>query len=165
MTSNKTVAASGTPISPDLSAAVLEPFIAAVRMCIGEMAAVNVEQTPRREAAAPVSGISVLVELESPIKKALVLSFPRPTAIGLARRILSDVAVDLDEELIRDCMCEIGNVVCGQAKALCADTPHAFRFSLPKVVNACELDSISGGILAMFACDLGPFELRVFLSR
>jgi len=78
--------------------------------------------------------ISAALSLTSATDGFLVLRFPRRTADAIARRVLDGVTTELDERMTRDCVGEIANVVAGQAKAMLAETPFHFAFSLPKVV-------------------------------
>ena len=81
--------------------------------------------------------------------------------------MLADVTTELDEQLIRDCVGEIGNVVSGQAKALLAGTPFAFTFSLPEVVvGANHFQPASGQecLVVAFNSDQGEFSLRLLLN-
>jgi CheY-specific phosphatase CheX len=98
---------------------------------------------------------------------ALVLSFPQTTAAALARRILAGVTTEVDESLIRDCVGEIASVVTGQAKALIAERPFRFGFSLPQVVvNAEEFQPQQGSdsLVVEFNCDQGEFALQLFVN-
>ena len=118
-------------ISTDIRNKLLEPFITATRTALGEMASTEItvrescHGTYDREAGC----ISALLQLDSATLGYLSLIFPKQTATNLARRMLAHVPTELDEQLICDCVGEIGNVVAGQAKTLLAGTPYCFTFS------------------------------------
>ena len=111
--------------------------------------------------------LSVVVGLASATMEFLVLSFPERTAAALAGRMLAGVTEKLDEGLIRDCVGEIANVVCGQAKAMLAGTLHQFVFSMPKVVagaNESQPRQDLDCLVVVFSSDRGEFTMRVFLK-
>src|SRR5262245_56499445 len=86
--------------------------------------------------------LAAIVELTSAAVGALVVSFPRPTAEALARRMLTSVTEPLDDSLIQDCVGEMANVVAGQAKAMLADGPYRFDFSVPMAAASRPLPDI-----------------------
>jgi len=163
------IAADGPqPVSAEIQDKLLEPFITATCAALGEMASAEVVvravyQSPGHHA---LGDISAVLGLTSTNEGCLVLSFPERTAADLARRILAGVSVDLDEQLIRDCVGEIGNVVAGQAKALLAGTPYHFAFSLPRVVGVNDFQPPAGldCLVVAFNGDPGEFALRLFLK-
>jgi CheY-specific phosphatase CheX len=62
---------------------------------------------------------------------------------------------------------EIANVIAGQAKAILADTPYRFTFTVPEVVAAREFrppQSLDCLVVA-FRSDQGDFALQLFLKR
>ena len=81
---------------------------------------------------------------------------------------MSGFTQELDENLIRDCMGEIANVVTGQAKAMLAETPYGFAFSLPPiVVDSKEFRPPSpclDCLIVAFLCDQGEFAMQLFLK-
>jgi len=164
------IAAEGAqPVSAEIRDRLLEPFITATRAALGEMA--NTEVVVRTVCRNPgphaLSDISVVLRLTSATEGTLVLTFPEQTAAALARRILAGVSAEVDEQLIRDCVGEIGNVVAGQAKALLAGTPYHFAFSLPRIVAGVDDLQPAPGLdcLAVaFNSEQGEFTLRMFLK-
>jgi chemotaxis protein CheX len=167
---SETAAEGAEPVDVEIREQLLEPFITATRAALAEMASTDVVvravcHNPGRPA---VDGISVVLRLTAATEVSLVLSFPEQTATALARRILAGVSAEVDEQLTRDCVGEIGNVVAGQAKALLAGTPYHFTFSLPRVVTgvdefrpAPELDCL----MVAFNSEQGEFALRLLLKR
>jgi chemotaxis protein CheX len=131
----------GTPESA--GERLLEPFIEATRVALREMAGTEVVVREVYRDAPPRTPVDVaaLVRFTPAAEGPLVLGFPMRTAAGLAGRILAGAAGPPDEDLVRDCVGEIANVVAGQAKAILGDTPRRFTFSVPEVVA-------------------GPFEFR-----
>jgi CheY-specific phosphatase CheX len=98
----------------------------------------------------------------------MIIGFPNRTAAALGGRILTGIANEVHENLIRDCMGEIANVVAGQSKALLAETPHRFIFSLPPIVmNAEEFHPPSNldCLIVVFTCDQGEFTIQLFLDN
>ena len=173
----------GQPVVGELREKLLEPFIAATRAALGEMAGAELvvrgvyRQTMHHVLGdlAAVIRIRSITDDSSPSvagetvrgEGAMVLGFPQRTAAALAGRILAGVASDVDENLIRDCVGELANVVAGQAKALMAERPVRFGFSLPQiVVNADEFQPQQGldCQVVAFTCDQGEFALQLFVN-
>ena len=149
---------------------LVEPFITATRVALGEMAATEVAVRAVYQTALhyTLGDIAAVLGLQSATEGFLVLGFPRRTAEALAGRILAGVKDEVDENLIRDCVGEMGNVVAGQAKAILAETPYRFTFSLPEiVVGTKELLPRPGldCLVVAFGSDPGEFTLQLFLKR
>jgi chemotaxis protein CheX len=159
----------GQPVSSEVRDGFLEPFIAATRAALGEMAGIELsvwavyQQIMQRL----LGDIAAVIGLRSPTGQAsLVLGFPQRTAAALTQRILAEVTETVEEDLIRDCVGEIANVIAGQAKALMAERPIRFEFSLPQVVvNANEFRPNQGldCLVVAFHCDQGEFALQLFV--
>jgi chemotaxis protein CheX len=160
------VAEGEQPVSPEIRAKLVEPFITATRTALREMA--NTEMVVRavcRSSSHPASDdISAVLQLTPAIDGSLVLSFPERTAAFLARQVLAGVTAEVDNQLIRDCVAEIGNVVAGQAKALLAGTPFHFVFSLPRVIIGIDDLQVAGLDCLFIAFDggFGKFALRLY---
>jgi chemotaxis protein CheX len=161
----------GQPINEATHSQFLEPFIAATRAALAEMAgtAVTVRTAVRTDSPQALGDVSAVVQLTSATPGYLILGFPRRTAAALAKRILTGVVKSMDEDLVRDCMGEIANVISGQAKALLAGTPQHFSFSLPRVVigGAPELGSDPGRdcLVVALGTDLGEIALQLLCPK
>jgi chemotaxis protein CheX len=157
----------GHPISDEVRFGLLEPFIAATRATLAEMA--GTEVVVRAAAGADLfqvlGDVSAVVRLTSATDGYLVLGFPQRTAAALAERVFRGVVTEIDEDLINDCVGEIANVVAGQAKSLLATTPYHFSFSLPRVVigGAPELGPHPGRdcLVVAFGTDMGEIALQL----
>jgi len=164
------IAAEGAQsVTPVIREQLLEPFITATRAALGEMASTDVVVRAVCQNPGPhvLGDISAVLRLTSATQGTLVLSFPERTAAALAGRILASVSAEPDEQLIRDCVGEIGNVVAGQAKALLAGTPYHFTFSLPRVVPGVDDFQPAPGLdclAVVFNSEQGEFALRLFLK-
>jgi chemotaxis protein CheX len=164
----------GQPVIGEIH--LLEPFIAATRTAVGEMAAteVGVRGMVRKSMHQALGDIAAVIGLSrkgssqsAASPGSLVIGFPQGAAAALARRILTGVSTDVDQKLISDCMGEIANVVAGQAKALLAETPYRFLFTLPPIVaDARDFRPPTGldCLLVGFTSDLGEFTLQLFLN-
>ena len=64
----------------------------------------------------------------------LVLSFPAETARRSPGECSSKSHQAPDDELIRDCMGELANVIAGQAKTLLAETPYQLLLGTPTIL-------------------------------
>jgi chemotaxis protein CheX len=160
----------GLPVIGEVRENLLEPFIAATRAALGEMAGAEpvVRAVSRKPMQHALGDIAAVIRLRSIRGDAsLVLGFPQRTAAALARRILADATQAVEEDLIRDCVGEIANVVAGQAKALLAERPVRFEFRLPQmVVNGAEFRPPKGleCLVVVFDCDQGEFALQLFVK-
>ena len=94
---------------------------------------------------------------------------PAATAAVLARRVLAEAASAPDDDLIRDCLGELANVVAGQAKTMLADTPFQLVLATPSVLSRAGLGVGSrpgtDGLVVVFDSDAGSFALQVCLDR
>jgi chemotaxis protein CheX len=156
------------PVSSEIRDKLVEPFIRATRVALEEMARTEVvaRGVYQNRGHHLLADVTAVIRLTSAIEGCLVLSFPERTAATLARRILADVSAEVDEQLTRDCIGEIGNVVAGQAKALLAGTAYQFSFSLPTViVDANDFDPPLGldCLIVALNGNSGEFTLQLFL--
>jgi chemotaxis protein CheX len=163
------VAEGAQPISEENRDKLLEPFITATCTALGEMAGteVVVRAVYQKAFHQTLGDIAGVLGLRSATEGFLVLSFPNRTATAIAGRILAGVTQEVDENLVRDCVGEITNVVAGQAKAMLAGTPYHFAFSMPRVVGAGHelrpLPSLDCLVVA-FSSAHGDFALQLFLN-
>src|SRR6185436_11611210 len=79
--------------------------------------------------------ISAVIGLIARAEGAMVLSFPDGSAEAVVKRILAGMTDDPAEDMIRDCIGEIANVIVGQARGLLAGTDYAFAMSTPTIVS------------------------------
>jgi chemotaxis protein CheX len=122
------------------------------------------EKTPHHA----MGDIAAVIEIKSTPEGSLVISFAKPTAEALAGRILGDAMRVGDDNLMRDCVGEIANVIAGQAKALLSGSPYQLAFRLPQIVVTAQEFRIRpglGALVIVFSCELGEFVLQLFLNR
>ncbi len=132
------------------------PFVAAVGVALRELT--GIAAAPREAGPNESGDLSAMILMTH--DGFLVLRFPMATATALAERML-DGAASADEEMVRDCMGELANVVAGQAKALLSGTADHFAFSTP-VVGADQPDlPTDGWRVVAFDTPVGEFLLRV----
>jgi chemotaxis protein CheX len=158
------------PVSEAIHDLLVEPFISATTVALGEMAgaSVVVQMVCQKELRQTLGDVSAIVRLKSASSDQglLVFDFPTPTAASLAAKVLAEVGEELREDLIRDCMGELANVIAGQAKALLAGTPYQFVFSTPMIFVGVgqELPCPPDWPCLIVACssDHGDFALQLF---
>ncbi len=113
--------------------------------------------------------LSGVVYLSGRANGRVALSFPLSTAQRVVAGMLGIAPAELSDSLLRDGIAEMANIVAGNAKALLADTPYAFRISLPQVTQGqSELPaSRSGqhGVSKHFESPLGPLVMAVWLEQ
>ena len=152
----------------DIREQLLDTWLEATRAALGEMAGTQVfvqavNETWRHDG---VEQFHAVVSLSSSFLQTLVLSFPLDTATNLAKRILPEAGVAVDDDLVQDCVGEIANVVAGQAKALLGGTLYQFTFSIPTVVvrtDPLQSDDCRIGPIIALNCDQGEFSLGIVL--
>jgi CheY-specific phosphatase CheX len=143
-----------------------EPFVTAVRLTLGEMAAdyIDVRAAERHSGPRTLGDINAAVELRTGLEATLVLSFSQQTATAIARQIMKDSAHEITAALAADCMGEIANIVAGQAKTILAEGPNHFVFSTPVISS--EVATRDAETLAIqFDSTLGDFALQLCLRR
>ena len=159
----------GQPVDATVRDQLLMPFVEATRAALGEMAGteVTVRAVYRATPDHSLTDISAVVRLAAATEGLLVLSFPGSTAAALARQVLAETICAVGEDLVRDCMAEIANVVAGQAKALFAETPYRFAFFVPEVLVGGRRESWpkqgSKCLVIDFASVLGGFMMQLVL--
>jgi chemotaxis protein CheX len=159
------------PVSQEFRERLLDPFIEAVCLTLREWAGTEatVREVSRTAQPRTLGDVSAVLGLVSDREGALVLSFPAPVAAALAGRILAETAAEPGEDLIRDCVGEIANVIAGQAKAMLVGTPYHFTITLPTILRGAghEVPNNPGGesLLVAFGSDLGDFAMQLCLKR
>ena len=161
-----TISERASAVSPEIEECLVQPFIGAVTLALTEMAGTEllVQGIFHRPAAATLGDIFALIRFAGS-DDGFLLSFPRPTAVALSRRILANAVEQVDESLMQDCLGEVANVVAGQAKALLAQTRFHFTFSTPIVACA----SLPAGpvkfdrdcVAVIFRGEPGDFALQI----
>ena len=154
------------PITPDLRKQLAEPLVTAVEQTLSQMAGAEVTVRSAYQSSHPagMGDLSVTLTLTQSLEGLLILSYSAGTAEALARRILADVAEQLDPAMIADCMGEIANIVAGQAKALLHGTPNHFLFSTPKITLGEEGMAFKEGMTSLvlaLECEQGAFALQL----
>jgi chemotaxis protein CheX len=158
------------PVSPEIRELLLEPFIAAANLTLGELAQVEpvVRSVYRTAQPRTLGDISAVLGLSSEPGEVLVLSFPAATAEALAARVLAEVTRAPEDALVGDCMGELANVIAGQAKTLLAETPYQLLLGTPSVFSGAGVEvgppPDIGGLIVVFDSDEGDFALQVCLN-
>jgi chemotaxis protein CheX len=161
------------PVSPEVRKQIVEPFISAANLTLAEMAQTepfvrSVFRTARLRSQSDITAVLGLAGQEGS-GDVLVLSFPAETAKALAARVLVEVTPAPDDELIRDCMGELANVIAGQAKTLLAESPYQLLLGTPKVLLGPGLEVASPAsaltLVVVFGTDAGDFVLQVCLDQ
>jgi chemotaxis protein CheX len=158
------------PVSPAIRELLVEPFIAATNLTLGELAQVEpfVRAVYRTALARPLADISAVLGISNEPGEVVVLSLPAPTAAAVAGRVLAEVTQAPDDDLVRDCMGELANVIAGQAKTLLAETPYQLVLATPSVCFGADLDvgppPDIGCLVVVFSSELGDFALQVCLN-
>jgi chemotaxis protein CheX len=112
--------------------------------------------------------ITAIIGLGGPVRGVVALSFPQPTALGIASRLLTRPITRLDDT-VSDAVAECVNIVAGNAKARLGNGQRPIDLSLPTVVRgesyALHYPAGSLWLEIQFLSDLGPFSLSVTLAK
>jgi len=159
------------PVPPEVREQLLEPFIAGANLTLTELAQIEpaVRSTYRTSHPRTLGDISAVLGLTAEGGEVLVLSFPTATAAALAGRVLAEATQAPDDDLVRDCMGELANVIAGQAKTLLAETPYQLLLGTPRILSGPGLEVGSRpdieGLVLVFGSAVGDFALQVCLKR
>jgi CheY-specific phosphatase CheX len=157
------------PVNEEIRDQLLAPLIAGTQTALEEMASTHIAVRAIGQGipAQSAGNVTALLQIASPTIQCLVLSFPAATARALAAQMLTGASDTLDDALIRDCAGEIANVVAGQAKALLAESPYRFTFTVPKVNSGVDRFQPPEGLIALvvaFGSDHGDFTMQVHVK-
>jgi chemotaxis protein CheX len=158
-------AADAVPVAPQLQTDLIEPIVEAIALTLTEMAETEVVALGsfHRKDSALLGDISSLVRMAG-TDRTLVLSFPTETGKALAARILTRAEMKSDDDLMRDCLGEVTNVVAGQVKALLSGSAYKFSLTTPQVVSGPSHGRALGAdnLALIFGCDLGQFAVQLY---
>jgi len=157
------------PVYAEIRKNLLEPFIESTSITLQEMAGVkvSVNSVYQKSNYKLFGDISAIIGFVAPGEGALVLSFPEATANAVVQRVLAGIADHPDNDMIRDCVGEIINVVAGQAKGILAPTKYHFSFSTPTIISGTNHEirhkpNMACMVIA-FGSEVGPFALQLCL--
>lgn len=155
------------PVLSDLRDHLLAPFITATEQAFAEMAATEVKvRTVYRKSGYRMFGdISSVIGLLGDSEGSMVISFPNKVALGVARLLLQSVPGEPTEELMRDCIGELANVIAGQARSMVEKSRFPFSISTPTVIAGAghEIRHKPGSpcLVVAFESGLGEFALQI----
>jgi CheY-specific phosphatase CheX len=157
------------PVPAEMRQQLLDPIIAATCEAVGEMAGIHpaVRNLYRQPVSHPIGDVIAVLAIKTGAKGALHVCFPRATAAALAARILTGVAQQIDDSLLRDCVGEIGNVISGQSKALLAESRFPWVFAMPPIVmdaDQMQDESEHAAYVAVLACEAGSFAIQLSID-
>ena len=147
----------------DSSHELVEAFAEAVPAALREWAGVEAVVRASGPASAVDTGAGLIAGIGLTMASGegrLELLLPTQTAVELACRVLAGTVDPVGEDMVRDCMGEVANVVAGHAKALLVGRPSHFTLSTP-VVRAGGLIEGTGGWVIRFESDVGPFDVHL----
>ena len=145
----------------------LKPFVAAVSVVLEEMAQADVSVANVRafRGILPFATPIALVPLESSSVSAIVLSIPPNAAESIARRVLAESQHAIDTAIVQDFVCELANVIAGQAKAMLAGGRYRITFGLPQSHVDERWTVERNWLIATLASDWGEFTLNLCLAK
>jgi len=158
------------PVIAEVHNGLLGPFTSATTMTIREMAGieVSVRCVYQKNKHKIFGDISAVIGLIARTEGAMVISFPDASALAFTRRILTGVNDDPTDDIVRDCVGEVANVIAGQARGILANSPYAFAMSTPTVVSGAGHEIRHKPdmpcLVTAFRSELGDFALQLCLG-
>jgi CheY-specific phosphatase CheX len=154
-------------IDPRLYEELLQPFAAATMAALEGMTGIEVQVVGMRPMKGPLAIVApaAIVQIDSSILRVFDLSIPPKTAVSLAQRLLAEAGQKVDDAMVQDCVCELANVVAGQAKALLADGRFRFTFRIPQPPGSASWPGHLNWFVLTFACEWGDFTVRLCLDE
>lgn len=158
------------PVFSEMHTHVLKTFIGVTEMTFREMAQVDIHirASYQKRAYTIFGDISAVLGLFGQSEGALAVSFPHATALRLTKCIFPELNVEEDQEMVRDCVGEIANIIGGQAKGQLSTTDCRFNISTPTIITGLEhqVRHKAGvpSLIAVFDSSLGDFALQVCMS-
>src|SRR5258708_4378888 len=121
-----------------------------------------VRECYRANVGKTLNDVTAVIPLTFSSVGTLVLGFSWATASALAERVLAESGVPVDDEMIRDCVGEIANVVAGQTKVLLRGTRFHFTHATPTVLIGTDrmIATETACFVVGFTCELGEFTLH-----
>ncbi|MGH7144502.1 MAG: chemotaxis protein CheX [Planctomycetota bacterium] len=158
------------PILTEIQTKVLGPFVESTRLTFQEMAQVElqVRASYQKQTYKMFGDVSAVLGLFGASEGAMVLSFPRACAIRVTQLIFPSLPVEGDEELVKDCVAELANIIAGRTKGALAGTPHSFNLSTPTLITGTEhvIQHKSGvpSLVTVFHGSIGEFALQICMA-
>lgn len=155
------------PVVSDLRDHLLAPFIKATEQTFQEMAETQVKvRTVYRKSGYRMFGdLSSVIGLLGESEGSMVISFPNAVAMQVARMLLRSVPGEPGEELMRDCIGELANVIAGQARSMVEKSRFPFSISTPTVIAGAghEIRHKPGSpcLVVAFQSDHGEFAMQI----
>ncbi len=147
-----------------MDAVFKSPFIDGVTEMMSAMLGLPCDQCGPEGIERDVSGI---IGFAGQTAGQMTLSFPMETARQLVAEMLGMDTEEIDEELLKDGVGEMANIVAGNAKARLQDTSFHFQMGLPSIVvgrnHSVDLFKGAESETVMFATDFGLFEMHITL--
>jgi chemotaxis protein CheX len=159
------------PVLEEIRTKLVGPFTSATILAIKEMAGIDVEvRSVYQKVHHKMFGdISAVIGLVARTEGAMVLSFPDASASNFVKRVLSGLDDHPSDDMMRDCIGEIANVIVGQARGIIAGSDYEFVMATPTIVSGTghEIRHKPGTpcLVIAFSSKLGEFALQLCLGR
>jgi chemotaxis protein CheX len=152
-----------------------EEFISSIQESIINVLATMADMQPEsgkpsvktnKKIPGDVTGIIDLVSKQK--TGSLAISFTKPVALEIARRMLRMETTTIDE-MVRDLVGEIANMMAGGAKAKLQEQGYEFELTFPSVIVDNENDIIHNNnastIILPFETDSGEFFVELYFKE
>jgi CheY-specific phosphatase CheX len=137
---------------------VIDGFLAVVVRYLRSTVGVDAVVAAIGEPASTTQSIAVALDFQGDVRGPVTWVFPRPIALELVRRLMSDP--DPDPETATDGATELANILTGRASE--ALEKHGFKceIGVPRV----HVGALPGGITIRMATPNGPIDIVLSMS-
>lgn len=158
------------PVMSEIRDRLIAPFITATEQAFQEMAGIEVKVRAlyRKSGYRMFGDLSAIIGLLGESEGSMVLSFPEAMGRTLARKLVQAFGGEPNEDLLRDCIGELANVIAGQARCLITSEKFSFSLSTPTVIagSGHEIRHKPGNpcLVVAFESELGEFALQICMA-
>lgn len=155
------------PVMSEIRDRLISPFITATEQAFLEMAGIEIKVRAlyQKSGYRMFGDLSAIIGLLGESEGSMVLSFPDQMGRTLARRLVQAFGGEPNEDLLRDCVGELANVIAGQARCLITSEKFSFALSTPTVIagSGHEIRHKPGNpcLVVAFESELGEFALQI----
>lgn len=109
------------------------------------------------------AGIATILGVTGDIKGQFIITLGEPFAMKVASAILMGIPVTVYDEVTESAVCELGNMIGGEASKLLHEVGLKCDITVPSIVRGKEMEiafyPIAPMFIVHFSCEWGPIDL------
>jgi len=152
-----------------MNSQIATPFLQAVSEFMSSMVGVDCTIEPLVDGEQSATYASGIITLTGNANGQVAVMFPREVGTTLVAQLLGLNDSEVDEEILRDGIGEIANILAGSAKGKLSVLGFDLKLSLPSVVTGVchHVDSFKSELVGHYAITspYGTYELGVWLAH